>query len=689
LFGIRCAVAVIIISCCSAGWASGAFEPAPCVFYHPVYLRRTPSLPVPAVSRFAGAVTTLPAHLDAPEVAAYDTADGNVYVVDQSGPHGALELLRVSPRGMATRVAAVPATAAYGIAYDPKTDLFYLSVDGPNESPYEFIYAVTPSGRLSVLAGGGAEYSRDGAGRNAGFYDVGGIAYDSANGLLYAVDYASVRVISTAGVVKTLPGSIGQSSGIEGLAYDARRDRLIVALVGGEEIESVSTRTGAVRTIAGRCLVFGRQSQSDCDSDELDGPGNVALFALPSAVAVDPVDGTIYVADQFNNAIRRIDASNNVTTLAGNGIEAERDGAGPAAEFNLPAQLTLDSAHGILYAIDGTPGYPQVDAGTLRSVTTRGATPPPLATPITLFEPAAPDREPLALAWQKTVPASAALSYVEATGYIGTLTRAGLSAEVADPYAGVDAFGPEGIVLGADGSQWYQDVSDGGVLVHHTKAGFAAYLVPGNRGFRQPSPNDLALAPNGDVWFVVNNTLGFITPAGRLTPIANFLKAGPTNSVSLAFVADSSLWVADGAGLLQYSRAGAHLQTLAYPANDVTQGPDGNAWFSEYGTIGTIRPNGELVLYVLPNPCAPQRPCWRGIGAITSGSDGALWFVEQGPVPAIGRLSVDGLLDEFPIPAARSNPTDITPGPDGNIWFADNGAQKLGRVTLARSGRNL
>jgi len=293
---------------------------------------------------------------------------------------------------------------------------------------------VTAAGNVSVLAGGASSSPQDGTGPAAGFGNLGGIAYDPVTKALYAVDGSLVRAISTAGAVKTLPGSLpgGFSQSITPVAYDGKRNRLVIALPSSNEIVGVSTSTGAVKTIAGQCLFFGAPSTGSCDSVERDGPGTVALFAQPSAVAVDAA-GTIYVADAGNNSVRRIDVTNVVTTLAGNGIAAELDGAGLAAEFDAPAELALDAVHGILYTIDGYPNEYSVDTGTLRSVTTSGPAAPPPVTSIVLFDTATPDAQPFALDWRATTPASPVLWYTETTGRLAAVNMAGASSQIADP----------------------------------------------------------------------------------------------------------------------------------------------------------------------------------------------------------------------------------------------------------------
>src|SRR5689334_9816370 len=47
-----------------------------------------------------------------------------------------------------------------------------------------------------------------------------------------------------------------------------------------------------------------------------DGAGKAALFFYPWFVSIGP-DGTLYVADTYNNTIRKVTPSGAVTTLAG------------------------------------------------------------------------------------------------------------------------------------------------------------------------------------------------------------------------------------------------------------------------------------------------------------------------------------------------------------------------------------
>jgi hypothetical protein len=62
-----------------------------------------------------------------------------------------------------------------------------------------------------------------------------------------------------------------------------------------------------------------------------DGTGASARFDHPSGVAVDSA-GTVYVAEYYNDTIRKVTAAGVVTTLAGTaGMPGSADGMGAAA----------------------------------------------------------------------------------------------------------------------------------------------------------------------------------------------------------------------------------------------------------------------------------------------------------------------------------------------------------------------
>lgn len=99
------------------------------------------------------------------------------------------------------------------------------------------------------------------------------------------------------------------------------------------------TPDGVVSTFAGS----GVQGYSD-------GVASEAQFNRPSGLAVDDL-GNVFVADTFNDVIRKITPSGTVSTFAGDGWSGYTDGDGSSARFYEPRGLAIDS-EGNIYVAD-------------------------------------------------------------------------------------------------------------------------------------------------------------------------------------------------------------------------------------------------------------------------------------------------------------------------------------------------
>jgi len=84
------------------------------------------------------------------------------------------------------------------------------------------------------------------------------------------------------------------------------------------------------------------------------GSGSGATFSHPFGICQNPVDGAIYVADNTGNKIRRITTDGRVSTIAGTGVAGTANGAGNVATFTGPTGLTIDPSGNIYVADAGT-----------------------------------------------------------------------------------------------------------------------------------------------------------------------------------------------------------------------------------------------------------------------------------------------------------------------------------------------
>ncbi len=217
---------------------------------------------------------------------------------------------------------------------------------------------VTAGGVISTIAGNGTAGSAgDGsAAIGAQLNHPQGIAVD-ANGGVYISDTQNARVRKiTNGTINTVAGSgtagLGGDGGAAtsaqlnipaGLAVDGAGN-LYIADFSNNRIRKV-TSGGTITTLAGNGLAG------------YTGDGGAAANAqltTPVALATD-AGGNVYIADKGNNAVRVVNSSGIISTVAGNGLAGYSGDGGPAvsAMVGNPTGVAVD-ASGNLYISDGS-----------------------------------------------------------------------------------------------------------------------------------------------------------------------------------------------------------------------------------------------------------------------------------------------------------------------------------------------
>jgi sugar lactone lactonase YvrE len=252
-------------------------------------------------------------------------ASGNVYVHDYFNG-----LRRITTAGVVTTIAS-GLGGGYGLAIGPDGN-FYVSSDELDQ-----IFKVTPDGTVTTFAGSGAAADADGNGTSASFYYPSGLAFDRAGNLYVSELSGSIRKITPAGDVSTLPGTGGF------YAYSLVVDDAGVVYVA--DFGDVTIRKilpdGTVSVLAG---IPG-------SSGTTDGPAASATFQAPLGIALGR-DGAIYVSDYGAQTIRRISASGVVSTIAGTaGAYGSTDGAATTvATLGGPFGMAFDAAGTLWFA---------------------------------------------------------------------------------------------------------------------------------------------------------------------------------------------------------------------------------------------------------------------------------------------------------------------------------------------------
>lgn len=232
---------------------------------------------------------------------------------------------------------------------------------------------LTLQNEVTTLAGSGTG-AADGIGSAAKFSLPTGITTDGKD--LFVADtlnHTIRRVVSSTGTVSTLAGSATVSGTADGSGSAARFNgpygitsdgaSLYVTDFFNHMIRRIVIATGEVTTVAGSAT-----------PGSADGVGAAAGFRSPKGITTDGAN--LYVADSGNRRIRKIViATGAVTTLAGSGVSGDADGAGAAAAFNNPEDLTTDGTR--LYLTDaGNHNVRRIDIATADVATLAGSLTP-------------------------------------------------------------------------------------------------------------------------------------------------------------------------------------------------------------------------------------------------------------------------------------------------------------------------
>jgi hypothetical protein len=200
------------------------------------------------------------------------------------------------------------------------------------------------SGTVTTFAGAaGVQGLVDGPGATARFLAPGAMWGDGTD--LYIADITNAarvirRITIATAQVTTVANLSTVQNGSSFLGLWGDGANLYIADAAAHSIRRLILATGEITTFAGLNLNPGM----------VDGPAAVARFFGPSGIWGDGTN--LFVSDSFNGIIRQVSlATGDTTTIAGLAGEAGgADGIGPAARFNIP--LAIWGTDGTLYVAD-------------------------------------------------------------------------------------------------------------------------------------------------------------------------------------------------------------------------------------------------------------------------------------------------------------------------------------------------
>lgn len=515
--------------------------------------------------------------------------------------------------------------------------------------------AVPPLGTLSLLAGAlGGPGSLDGVpGR---FNLPSGLAVDAAGSVYVADRYNhTIRKITVAGVT-TLAGISGQAGfrdGVGTFALFAEPSALAVDTAGNVYV--ADSLNAVIRKISPTGVVSGLAG-SPGNRGYADGIGAAARFNYFTAMTHDGA-GNLYVSEQQSDVIRKITAAGVVTTIAG------------GTKFSYPTGIAVDSTNNVYVAEAGTRLIRKISSAgtvtTLAGIATIGASggfadgPPGVAK----FD------YPNALAID-----SQGVLFVLDSGRVRRITSDGVvtsrAARTADDSAKLFGTPSTGLALDIFGNVYVADLN----AIHRLNPEGVVTTIAGTQSSdgrrdglgsaaRFFSPGSLGLDNIGNVYVadIGNNAIRRITPAGATTTVATNVGASQMQAQGVVSGALPFFNISgDKAGNIIVTDENSHLVrrlmpdgTLAIVAGGLW--PDGTPVYLPRGFVA------------FADRSRPQAVAGDGLGNI--------YIVDGTRIRKITLAGGDSFVtcgsDNYCLPPNDAFPTGIAADTVGNLYVAN------------------
>ncbi|MFN9895784.1 MAG: InlB B-repeat-containing protein [Acidobacteriota bacterium] len=550
---------------------------------------------------------------------------------------------------------------------------------------------VAPGGSVTVVAGSGAPgFSGDGGVATAAqLQDPSGVAVDGA-GNLYIADTGNHRIrrVTPGGVITTVAGgTTDQLNTPVGVAVDGL-GLVYVADTGNHRIRRLN---GAVlTTIAGTGVAgFGGDG----------GAATAALLWQPRGVAVDAA-GNVYIADRWNRRIRRVSPGGIISTVAGAGTMGFTGDGGNAltAELGDPVALAVDAAGTIYIADQSNQRIRRVAGGVMTTLAGNG-TPAfrgdgGLASGASLYQPLGVCPGPGGVVYVADT-SNFRVRMISAGGVISTVAGNGTPGWSGDGGLAVNAqlFGPAGLAFDGAGNLYIADaenhrvrrVGPDGTVV--TVAGSGGILYSGDGGPATAAtlyrPSGLAIDGTGNLYIAdtFNDRIRMVAPGGSITTVAGG-GTSPVDGVAAtaARLVLPSAIVVDGSGNLYLSDASNRVRRVSGGVITTVAGT---------GVYGTGGDGGSALAAQLAGP--------TGLAVDSAGdlyvADGSRVrrFRPGGTITTVaGSLTPGSGGDGGPATAAGLNfPTGLAAGAAGGLFIADSGNHRIREVNPSGSIRTV
>lgn len=511
-------------------------------------------------------------------------------------------------------------------------------------------------------------------------------------GLSGATAVASITTLAGGGPVGDGGPALLASFNLPGGVLEAPNGDVLIVDFGNHRIRRVDKITGTIETIVGT-------GEAGYNGDGI--PARLAQLARPE-FAMFNAAGDLYIADSYNNRIRRVDhATGLISTVAGTGERGWEGDGGPAtlALLHFPEGLTLD-ADGNLFIgdtvnrrirrVDAKTGIITTYAGSSEVGTNPEGTPAAAAKFLRLARIALDRAGNLYIAdspTQRILVIDAERREVRTFAGTG---KAGFSGDGGPAHQARMRY-PEGLFVAPNGDVFFADVANHRVRKVDARTGVIDTVAGnGERGFsgdggpareaRLWSPGRVWVEADGDLLIsdILNSRIRRVDAAtGIITTVAGsggFGDGGPATQATLSVPGDivcagGRVYVADY-GTRRVRVVDLATGTISTVAGGGSRSEDGiAATEAELLLPEGIAVDGDRALYIADNPRSRVFRVDLKTGLIhTFAGDGEVGYSGDGGPATAARLNLPGA---------------VSVDPEGQVYIADFGNQVVRRVDPA------
>jgi len=570
---------------------------------------------------------------------------------------------------------------------------FYVSSSSQNR-----VYRVTSHGTLRVIAGTGKRgVSGDGGpASSAQLKYPHGVAVDGTGNVFIAdTNNNRIRMVTPDGVITTVVGTGGYGSGGDGgSAVSARlaaprgvavdqAGNLFIADSDNNRIRML-TAGGVITTVAG-------EGTAGFSGDG--GPALAAQLKYPVGVAVDGA-GNLFIADRYNNRIRKVTPDGIISTLTGGRSGFSGDG-GPAAsaQINDPRGVAVDRSGNVFIA----------DAGNERI---RVVTPDGIMNTVAGSGPGFGGDGGAAVSARLGLPVDVAVDgagnlfiadrgnfrvrRVASTGVINTVAGTSddggpaSSAQLNSPTV-LDVDGAGNLFIADSDSQRIRKVTTAGIIT--TLAGNGAVGFSGDGGPATSAelnyPGGAAVDAAGNVFIADtrNHRIRKVTPGGIITTIAGNGATGfggdggPATSAQLSYPWSIAM---DGAGNLFIADTGNHSIRKVDPTGVIST-------VAGVGTRGFSGDGGPASSAQLTNPNGVSVDATGNLVIADSGNNRIRKVTPDGTINTVAGNGIYGPAGDGGAGTAAqlAFPNSVVVDEAGNLFVADTDNERIRKISSA------